>query len=949
MRLYLLQCFKAVAMKQIKLTWRKMMKMKVMLIALLLFLGTGVLLAQSVIIGYVEHDDFVISYDYGFWPYLGIEVRITYNSSVVKTLTTSATSATWSAYNEIPSYMGPNRWYLVEWRKKISSVLWGSWTTATNGSVNTLAYRPTLTNPSNGATTQSNNVTIEWNLSTNGRDYFIYRGPSSSNLSLITSISSTSTSYTFSNLSWNTTYYWSVRSTNDNGVQSADNLVRYFTTPGTPSAPTGVSGNTITATSFLANWNTSTYASKYYLDVSTQSNFSSFVSGFNNKDVGNVTSYSVTGLSNGTLYYFRVRAYNGAGTSSNSSSANITTLPGAPSLNTPADLSIDIPLNASLSWTSPGGVLTGYKVYFGTNNPPTNMVNGTTTTNTSYAPSGLQYGTTYYWRIIAYNGSGNSAYSVTRSFVTTPPLPGAPSLNSPAHLSTSVSTSPQLSWSSPGGTVSGYKVYFGSDNPPTNILNGATTANMYYDISSLDYNTTYYWRVVAYNQTGDGISSLTREFETIYPDLLDAPVLSWPANSSIGVSLSPSLTWYAIDGIVSGYHVYFGKDNPPTSILNGTSTTNTIYNLSDLEYGTTYYWCVDGYNASGNGAISDIRTFDTVNYYSEPLEPVVPDTGGPIIPEILFPDLVGDFTPPNVSTDWAPTGTGLTHVGLYLSLTGGSPLQGRKVVVNPGLGFIPEQLAWRMLPDLSWNVEPKVTLVDPWTSTYTYFYMPTVKADGDIEIVFPAEEGQTLPVTLSSFTATFSNETFVTLKWVVESETEHAGYNVLRSEFNNLSSAYRVNLSMITQGSAQGTQINYRFMDDDIMFNTSYNYWLESISLYGTVEYYGPIVVSTSDQSDPSVPEIPTITKLLPAYPNPFNPHVYLRYSLDKGASVTLSVYDIKGQLVKEFKQTHSGAGHYKVLWDGTDKNGNPQSSGIYFYRLKSGEYCAQGKVSLIK
>ncbi len=87
--------------------------------------------------------------------------------------------------------------------------------------------------------------------------------------------------------------------------------------------PQATSATSIVATSFNANWNSVGGASGYYLDVSTDNTFADptqFASGFNNKDVGNVTTYSVTGLTAGVTYYYRVRAYDAsanAGPSSN--------------------------------------------------------------------------------------------------------------------------------------------------------------------------------------------------------------------------------------------------------------------------------------------------------------------------------------------------------------------------------------------------------------------------------------------------------------------------------------------------------------------------------------------------------------------------------------------------------------------------------------------------------
>lgn len=121
----------------------------------------------------------------------------------------------------------------------------------------------------------------------------------------------------------------------------------YTYSSGVLQAPVALGATSIIATGFTADWGATTGASGYALDVSVDSGFGTFVAGYNNMDVGNVTAAPVTGLTPGTQYYYRVRAYNGFGTSGNSNTSSCTTSTATSTLQ--ATLTVDITGSGSVT------------------------------------------------------------------------------------------------------------------------------------------------------------------------------------------------------------------------------------------------------------------------------------------------------------------------------------------------------------------------------------------------------------------------------------------------------------------------------------------------------------------------------------------------------------------------------------------------------------------------
>ena len=97
--------------------------------------------------------------------------------------------------------------------------------------------------------------------------------------------------------------------------------------------------------------------------------------------------------------------------------------------------------------------------------------------------------------------------------------------------------------------------------------------------------------------------------------------------------------------------------------------------------------------------------------------------------------------------------------------------------------------------------------------------------------------------------------------------------------------------------------------------------------------------------------DIANKTELLGNYPNPFNPSTTISFSLttENTESTELVIYNLKGLKVKQLISGQLSAGQHSVVWNGTNENNKPVSCGIYFYKLKSGNFEQTKKMLMIK
>jgi hypothetical protein len=240
----------------------------------------------------------------------------------------------------------------------------------------------------------------------------------------VVSVGSSISGISNSSLSAGTTYYTFVFAYNNSG----SNIDYRTTSPLSAStitltdAPATPTFSSITTSGLTVDWTATSGASTYRLDVSTASNFASYVSGYQDLTV-NTNSQSVTGLTANTLYYVRVRAVNASGTSANSTSSNSATLPNVPTVGTASSITTS---GLTANWSAPssqGAVTFTYTVELSTNSSdftsPVSTVSSIALGTTSNAFTSLTEGTTYYYRIKAVNSAGSSAWSSVSAGATT--------------------------------------------------------------------------------------------------------------------------------------------------------------------------------------------------------------------------------------------------------------------------------------------------------------------------------------------------------------------------------------------------------------------------------------------------------------------------------------------------------------------------------------------------
>ncbi|HCV44442.1 MAG TPA: hypothetical protein DGH68_13220 [Bacteroidetes bacterium] len=197
-----------------------------------------------------------------------------------------------------------------------------------------------------------------------------------------------------------------------------------------------------------------------------------------------------------------------------------------------------------------------------------------------------------------------------------------------------------------------------------------------------------------------------------------------------------------------------------------------------------------------------------------------------------------------------------------------------------------------------------------------------------------------LPIQLANFTATAISHSTVRLDWTTLTEINNYGFEIQKSDTSQQHYQTIPNSFLPGHGTTNEPQ-HYGYIDSTATSGAWY-YRLKQIDLDGTVHYCDGVRVNflTSVKEE----EIPAVFSLLQNYPNPFNPSTIISYGLPHTSFVTLTVLNTLGQQIAQLVNEQQQAGSHDVVF-----RGDGLASGVYFYRIQTGEFVASRKLLLLK
>jgi hypothetical protein len=249
---------------------------------------------------------------------------------------------------------------------------------------------------------------------------------------------------------------------------------------------------------------------------------------------------------------------------------------------------------------------------------------------------------------------------------------------------------------------------------------------------------------------------------------------------------------------------------------------------------------------------------------------------------------------------------------------------------NPILGRVPITPSQQ---EVNINVTPGSIRVAFYAARVEEVTSPTCEIHlRNIRMDFTTESA--LNVVFSDFATSFTNDNNVVINWETSSESNLSGFHLLRGNSSDVGASVPITQVLIPATNTTNT-IRYSFEDRNAVAGADNYYWLLVMSSFGGMTHHGPIVVAVPEEIE-DVPTPILTTDVRNVFPNPVrvNDVANFETSVKEGEIATLRIFNVRGQLVREF--SNITAGNRTIPWNMRDQYNREVASGLYFYRLES-------------
>lgn len=781
----------------------------------------------------------------------------------------------------------------------------------------------------------------------------------------------------------------------------------------------------------LIQWAEAKGAESYSIEISENMTFNPLV--FSDTGISD-NQIQITLLDTSKTFYWHVRAANAKGQSQFSETWKFTTgkglsKPDVPVLNAPVDGATNVSLSPTLNWNEAAGAAM-YNVQVSRDTGFTDLVfSAQNISITSAIASGLDYASRYYWHVNAFNPAGTSDWSAAFRFTTIPPVPDDPDLVAPPNHAENIPVPQIFSWQKNEFATS-YELQVSVTNDFLNLISEETVTDTFFQVSNLQFNKTYFWRVRASNQTG--LSGWSNVWDFTTESGLDAPQLTYPADDATDISVVPVLSWNSIS-TADYYNIRIAEDGNMTSIVETQDSLETnAYTAQNLQFDTDYYWQVIAKNASGAFGISEIWRFRTREYVADLNVNV----------SVNFPDNSdnGSYSPTDYKIVGLPGSSNLGFEQLlggtagedwivywdngeadnYLVEYDGSNIfrfaTGRAFwMIHKGPLTVNQQIASAALND---NLEAEIILHSGWNLITNPFpfdiaWQNIKEVNGTDDPIFKYEEGgfsqsaQLLPqVGYYFFNRNDLSVLKVPVKLILQKQAfdknlvwrldlkyqnpltaensiqfgvrkdSKAGLDahdiykprsfgglpdifIKKTEWNEnfpvFATDFRPDGKMLYrfEFTVSAEANSYSALSCENLFNipASMQIYLidklrkKSVHL-GNGEVYEYQTIAAEENFELLIGDQQSIDKeltmLVPDqyvlgqnFPNPFNPLTYIPFQLPEPGRVKINIYDLSGRKIASLANNlEFDSGYHLVKWDSRDRFGNRVASGVYFYEM---------------